>query len=192
MKKRKIILASTSRWRREILSYTGIPFSVVASEYEEDMTLPLPPSTLVRRFALGKALTVAKDNPNSIVIGADSVLTFRGKTLGKPKSAREARAMLRRWSGNGGMVLTAFAIVGEGGKKRVVCVNRTRVHFRRLTNSEIDTYVKTGEAQTGAGAFTISGKAAHFVDRIEGDFYTIVGLPLATLVVELRKFGVEC
>jgi septum formation protein len=188
--KRKVILASTSRWRREIFSYANIEFDVVESHYEEDMTVPLPPLRLVRQFALGKALSVATRHPKAVVIGADTVLLFRGKALGKPKTKKEAVAMLKRWSGKRGVALTAFALVLHAEKRRVVRTIQTAIFMRKLSSAEIAAYVETGEAFTGAGAFTIMGKAASFIHRIEGDFYNIVGLPLAALVQELKKFGV--
>lgn len=189
--KRKIILASTSRWRREILSYAGLEFDVVESKYEEDMTLPLSPLRLVRQFALGKALAVAQRHPKAVVIGADTILLFRGKALGKPKTKKEAIAMLKRWSGKKGVALTGFAIVLDAGQRQVVRTVETTIFMRKLSSAEITAYVRTGEAFTGAGAFTIMGKAASFIHRIEGDFYNIVGLPLAALVEELKKFGIE-
>ncbi len=185
---KKIILASTSRWRKELLGKLGVSFTIVASDYPEDMTLPLSPANMAKRFALGKARVVAKRHPKAVVIGADTVLVFRGKVLGKPKSKREAMAMLQRWSGNRGHAITAFAVIA--GKKEVVRVVKTDLHFRKLSSREIARYVASGEAETGAGSFTILGKAASFIERIDGDFYNIVGLPLASLAATLKRFGV--
>jgi len=186
---RKIILASSSKWRPVILSKAGIPFSVEESGYEEDMALKLPPEKLVRKFALGKAIAVAKRHPRAIVIGADTVL-LRGRTiLGKPRTKREATAMLREWSGKSGRALTGLAIVDAQSGRRVVRISETKMYFRKLSAREIAAYVATGEPMSGAGAFTIMNGGASFVRRIEGDFYNIAGLPLALLVEELKKFG---
>jgi len=187
---KKIILASSSRWRLGILKKAGIAFTVEESGYEEDMTRKLSPEKLVKKFALGKALAVAKRHPRAIVIGADTVLLQGGRVLGKPKNKREAVAMLRKWSGTSGRAVTAFAIVNARSGKRVVRVAQTRIFFRKLSAREIAAYVATGEPMSGAGAFTIMEGGASFVRRIEGDFYNIAGLPLALLLQELKKFGI--
>lgn len=188
---RKIILASSSRWRPVILRKAGIPFRIEDSGYKEDMDAKLPPEKLVKKFALAKALAVAARHSSALVIGADTVL-IRGRTiLGKPRTKAEAAAMLKGWSGRSGRALTGLAIVDAATDKRVVCVARTRIFFRKLSAREIANYVKTGEPMSGAGAFTIMNRGASFVRRIEGDFYNIAGLPLALLVEELKKFGVR-
>jgi septum formation protein len=191
MQRPKLILASASRWRPIILKKAGIPFSVEESGYEEDMTLKLPPEKLVQKFALEKALTVSKRHPRAIVIGADTVLIRDGKMLGKPKNKKEATAMLKRWSGKSGRALTGLAIVDGRKRKRVVRVAETKIVFRKLSASEISSYVATEEPMSGAGAFTIMNRGASFVRRIEGDFHNIAGLPLALLVSELKKFDVR-
>ena len=182
----KIILASTSRWRKEILKKTGIQFAVKESRYHEDMSLKLSPRAMTRKFAFGKAAAVAAHNPGAIVIGADTVLVRDKKILGKPKNDAEARKMLRAWSGKSGEAITSVALIR--GKKQRIKTFSTKVTFKRLHEDEINAYVKTKEPLTGAGAFTIMSRGASLVRRIEGDFYTIVGLPLSELTDMLREF----
>lgn len=186
---RKIILASRSRWRPIILSKAGIPFSVEESGYEEDMIIKLSPERMVKKFALAKALAVAGRHPRALVIGADTMLICGGRVLGKPKTKKEATAMLKRWSSKSGRAITGLVIVDAVSGKRVVRVAQTRIFFRKLSAHDIAEYVATGEPMSGAGAFTIMNRGASFVRRIEGDFYNIAGLPLALLVEELKKFG---
>ena len=188
---RKIILASSSKWRKEILTKTGLPFEIVESGFEEDMTLSLAPKKLVTLFAREKARAVAKHYPDAIVIGADTVLVFEGKILGKPKTKAEATATLKRWSGKRGVALTGLAIIDVKRKREVIRTVETKIFFRDLSGSEIAAYVQTGEPLTAAGSFTITSKGAAFVRRIEGDFYNIAGLPLADLMEELKAFGIK-
>lgn len=188
---KKIILASSSRWRRDIFAKTGIPFTVEESGYEEDIRTKLPPERLVKKFALAKALAVAGRHPRALVIGADTVLVRVRHVLGKPRTKTEAAAMLRRWSGKSGRALTGIAIVDATNGEHIVRVAETRIYFRKLSAREIAAYVKTDEPMSGAGAFTIMKGGASFVRRIEGDFYNIAGLPLALLVEELKKFNVR-
>ena len=186
---KKIILASSSKWRPLILRKAGIPFTVEESGYEEDMSLKLSPEQMVKKFALAKALAVATRHPRALIIGADTVLVRAGKILGKPRTKGEATTMLKHWGGKSGRALTGLAIVDARSGKRVVRMSETKISFRALSAREIAAYVATGEPMSGAGAFTIMNRGASFVRRIEGDFYNIAGLPLALLVEELKKFG---
>lgn len=188
---RKIILASTSTWRKDILHKSGIPFTAEASYYHENMDLPLLPRTLAKHLALGKAKAVAKRHKDAIVIGADTFAVFNGRVLGKPGTPSRARAFLKRLRGRTNTAITGFAIIDTKSGKTVSRAVETRVHFRKLSNSEIDAYVKTGEPVYAGGGYTIQGKAAALIDRIDGDFYNIVGLPLAALMEELKKFSIR-
>jgi septum formation protein len=186
----KVILASTSHWRRTLFEKLSIPFTTETSNYEEDLTLPLPPEKLVQHLALGKAQAVAKRHRNAIVIGADTIAVFGKDILGKSKTDARAKQVLRKLSGKKNTAITGIAIVDAKTGKQVTRVERTDVYFRKLTEHEIDAYVKTGEPQEGGGGYTIQGAGASLIRRIEGDFYTVVGLPLSALVEELRKFGI--
>ena len=188
---RKIILASVSPWRKEILSTAGIPFTVEESGYEENMKLKYAPRVLARRLALGKAQAVAARHKHALVIGADTFAVFRGKLLGKPRTSRHAIRMLKMLSGRTHVLLTGIAIVDSTTGRHITKTVGTRVTFRRLSAREISAYVKTGESRKVAGGYAIQGGAAGFVKRIAGDYNNIVGLPLAPLIEALRRFRIE-
>lgn len=186
----KVILASSSPWRRKILEKTGIPFTVETGDYEEDMTLDLPPDKLARTLALGKAKSVAIKHTDALVIGADVFAVHKGELLGKPHTPARAMGALEKLSGKWHDVYTGVAVVdAKTGKSRATTVH-TRVHFRKLSYEEIAAYVATGEPLEAAGSYTAQEGASSFIDRIEGDFWAVVGLPPATVVKMLRQFGV--
>lgn len=187
---KKIILASTSPRRKEIFSKLKLPFSIKPSDYKEDMSLNLPAEKLVVRLAAEKAKAVAKKYKNSVVIAADTFVVFNKKHLGKPKTAAKARAMLKLLSGKKHYIITGVAIVDSGSGKIASFYEKTFVKFAKLSQKTIDAYIKTGEPLDRAGAYAIQERGALLVEKIEGDFYNAVGLPLKTLVQELKKFGI--
>jgi septum formation protein len=187
---RKVILASASPWRKNILETTRIPFVVEESGYEEDMTLKIQPRVMAKRFALGKARAVASRHKDAIVIGADTFVVFKGQLLGKPHTPSRARAMLTMLSGTSHSVLTGFAIIDTKTNREVSRVVETRVTFRILSKKEIADYVKTGEPLKAAGAYTSQSGGASFMKKIIGSHYNIVGLPIAEVVEELKKCGI--
>jgi septum formation protein len=188
---RKIILASGSPRRREILRLSGIPFDIDVSEYIEDMTEKIPPEELAEKLALGKALTVSSRHPDAIIIGADTFIVFEESVLGKPHTREKAREMLSWLSGKPHVVLTGYAIVDTKDEKQVTGVSVNTVIFRDISDSEIEAYIATGEPLERAGGYAIQGGAAGFVKRIEGDYLGIVGLPLAAIVEELQAFNIH-
>lgn len=188
--KRKVILASASPWRKTLLQRAGIEFDIEVSGFDENLKQKVSPKELVKQLALGKARAVAIRHKNAVIIGADSVASFKGKILGKPKNNREARIVLRKLSGREHKLITGFAIIDTKTGKTIVKAQETKITFRTLTTQEVNAYVATGEPLTVAAGYAIQGGGSSFAKRIEGDFYNIVGLPLATLVEELRKFGV--
>jgi septum formation protein len=188
---RKVILASTSRWRKEILEKSRIPFVVEPSDYEEDMTLKLSPKELAETLATGKAEAVAIKHNDEIVIGADTFIEFEGEVLGKPGTKEKATSLLRRLSGKTHPIHTGYCIIDTKTGERHSGTVTTRVTFRDLPEDEIDAYVATGEAENAGGGYTLQSYAAGFVSHIDGDFYNIVGLPLWKIIEELRHFGVH-
>lgn len=188
---RKVILASASRWRREILEKSRIPFTVEPSDFEENMSLDLSPRDLAQTLAIGKAEAVAINHTDAIVIGADTLVEFEGAVIGKPYTAENAIEILKRLSGNTHTIYTGYCIVDAKSGERREGVVETRVTFRDLSDSEIMNYVATGEPLNAAGAYTIQGFAAGFASQIDGDFYNVVGLPLSTILEELAKFGIS-
>lgn len=186
---KKIILASTSPRRKELLAKTGLTFEVMPSSYEEDMNLNLPPMDLAKHLSLGKAEAVASENPDSVVIGADTFIAFEDKVLGKPHTPEKAKEMLNMLSGKQHSVITGFAIVEKQSGQVVSRAVECKVFFRNLSEEEIDTYIATGEPIDRAGAYAIQGEGGKLVDHFEGDFDTIVGLPVQDVLKELQKFN---
>lgn len=186
-----IILASTSPRRKELLEKTGLPFTIVASNYEEDMTLALAPHDLAKHLSKGKADAVAPDHQDSIIIAADTFIVFGDKILGKPHTSEKAKEMLAMLSGKTHSIITGFTIIDTKTKKTTSCTTETKVHFRKLTADEIDAYVATGEPLDKAGAYGIQGLGSELVDKIEGSFSNVVGLPVEEVMVVLKDFGVE-
>lgn len=186
---RKIILASSSPRRAEIMRLSGFSFDVEVSNFEEDMSEALPPKQLAEKLALGKALAVSSRHNDALIIGADTFVVAADRILGKPHTAEKATEMLSHLSGGTHKVITGFAIVDTKSGAQVVDASVTEVTFRKLSKTEIEEYVSTGEPLKLAGAYAIQAGAAKFVTRIEGDYYGVVGLPLAPIVQELDRLG---
>lgn len=188
---KKLILASTSSRRKELLQQTGVDFEVVPSKYEEDMTLKLSPFELAKTLSKGKAKDVADRYKNAVVIGADTFLVFKNKLLGKPKNMKDAKRMLTNLGGKTHSVITGFTIIDTDTKKTVSKVVEAKVYFRKLSSEEIEKYIKKDNPLDKAGAYNLLGGAGIFVRKLEGDFFTIIGLPLCSLSLELKKFGIN-
>jgi septum formation protein len=187
---RKIVLASASPRRREILKMTGLKFSVEAGDYEEDMDLALRPRRLARFLSSEKARAIAVKYTDALVIAADTFIVFRDSLLGKPHTSEEARRMLELLNGRAHSVITGFTVIDTSTKKKVSRSVETRVYFRKLTAKEISSYIRTGEPLDKAGAYAIQGTGAMLVKKIEGDYFNVMGLPLCSLTEALKKFGV--
>ncbi|MBU1149175.1 septum formation inhibitor Maf [Patescibacteria group bacterium] len=191
MAKKPIILASSSPRRKQLLKQLGLDFEVVPSKYQEDMSLRLAPDRLVKKFARGKGLEVASRQPKGIVISADTVISLGDKVLGKPHTEAVAKKTLRKISNKTINIITGYSVIDCQSKKIVTKSVITKVKIKKLTNQEINNYVKTKEPLDKAGAFGIQGLGALLVTRIEGDYFNVVGLPLYDLVKTLNKFGVN-
>lgn len=190
-KNKKIILASTSPRRKELFGKLGLPFTVEASDYEEDMALNMPPLKLAVTLAYGKALAVAKKYQTGIIIGADTFVVLGNQLLGKPKSKLEARKMLERLSGQRVDIITGLAIIDAASRKKVSTTDITKVYIKKLSKLEIKNYIASGEPLDKAGAFAIQGLGAVIIKKIEGDFMGAMGLPLFILAKELKKLGID-
>ncbi len=186
-----IILASASPRRKELLAQIGLKFAVESSEYQEEMHPELTPQQLARFFSREKAQAVARRHGNALVIAADTFGVFRGKIVGKPHTAAEARDMLTMLNGKMHTVITGFTIIDTETNRTISRSVATRVYFRRLTAAEINAYVKSQEPLDKAGAYAIQGLGSVIVKRIEGDYYNVIGLPLCALVQSLKKFGID-
>ena len=189
---RKIILASASPKRKELLAKTGLKFEVASSDYEEDMTLPLTPDKLAKFLSKGKALSVVPKYKNAIIISADTFVSFRGKVIGKPHTKEKAFEMLSELSGRTHSVFTGFTIINTKNKKIISNAVETKVTFKKLSPEMINEYIKNGKPLKYAGAFTLRDiEARGFVKKIEGDENNVIGLPVQSVLKELKKFGVK-
>jgi len=182
-----IVLASSSPRRKQLLELLGLTFEVVPADIDETWRNGEAPAVHAERLARGKAAVVAR--PESLVVGADTIVVIGGEILGKPRDAAEARAMLRRLSGQGHEVFTAVAVAWRG--KTAAGTSRTSVHVRALDDETIAAYVATGEPLDKAGAYGIQGYGAVLVERIEGDYFTVMGLGLGLFVDLLAPLGLE-
>lgn len=186
-----IILASASPRRKILLEKIGLIFKIESSDSEEDIPKGIEPHTAAKQLSLEKARIVAARHKNSIIIAADTLVVFGTQILGKPHTETAAREMLKVISGKVHYVITGFSIIDTDTNKIVSKSVETKVNIRKLTLSEIDAYVKTGEPLDKAGAYAIQGLGAVFVENIYGDYYNIVGLPLSALTESLKEFGIN-
>lgn len=183
-----LVLASASPRRRWLLEKLGRTFAVDAPDIPE---IPRPgeaPDHFAARMALEKAAAVAERRPDAWVLAADTVVTLDDAALGKPKDRDEALSMLRALAGRAHVVHTGVALLGPDGAPSERMVVGTPVVFRALTDEEIAAYVATGEPFDRAGAYAIQGEGAHLVDRVEGSYTNVIGLPLPEVAVWLRRW----
>src|SRR5208282_2174725 len=189
----KLILASKSPRRAEILRNAGIAFEVQAAHVNEARRPRESAHTYVRRLAAAKARAVAehlkRKKQHAIVIGADTVVLAQGKILGKPADVKEARRMLRLLSGRTHQVLTGVSMVSLPSGKEIHHVETTRVKFLKISTADIDDYIATGEPFDKAGAYGIQGIGGCFVASIDGCYFNVMGLPLARVWGMLRDLG---
>jgi len=183
----RVILASSSPRRRQLLDLIGIAYEVRPANIDETMRAREVPRRHAERLAREKATRIATRDQDLITIGADTVVVINRKVLGKPKDEAEAIHMLSQLSGRDHTVITAVAVAR--GKKLRSAVEEVRVRFRRLHDDEIKAYVATGEPMDKAGAYGIQGYGATIVDRVNGDYFAVMGLALNRLVRLLRDVG---
>ena len=181
----KIVLASASPRRANLLKQIGLEFQICPSRVDESAITDTSPDTAVQELALTKAKAVAGNHMNGLVIGADTVVVINRRVIGKPEHAEHAVDILTQLSGVCHEVMTGVALVDLERRREVVWQEKTVVQFRKLHRREILTYVNSGEAVDKAGAYGVQGRAAAFVERIEGCYFNVVGLPLASLVERL-------
>ncbi len=180
------VLASQSPRRKELLGLFGIPFTVRAADIDETMDPAATPETEVARVARCKALATER-RKDDVVIAADTIVVCAGKVLGKPHSKQEAVDMLRLLSGRAHQVMTGVAVLR--GEQEAVFTEITDVYFRALSDEEIAGYVASGEPMDKAGSYGIQGGAAIFCQKIEGDYYNVVGLPVCRLGQVLKEIS---
>lgn len=195
--KRRMVLASKSPRRRELLEMLGAQFEVITSDCDENIT-GLAPRDLVRELALRKAEAVYErlNDPDAVVIGSDTIVTPDGvKALGKPRDRGDAVRTLTKLSGKWHSVCTGIAVIGRAAdntSKKIAETVETKVKFLDLTKEECERYADTGEPLDKAGSYGIQGRGGALVEKIDGDYYSVVGLPVSRLRVILRdEFGIN-
>jgi septum formation protein len=186
-----LILASSSPRRSEILTAVGWPFETHPAGVDETRLAGEGPEEFVRRLAREKAEAVARTRLFGLVLGADTTVVVDGEILEKPRDTEDARRMLRALSGRWHEVLTGVALVRAETGRAVVGIERTRVRFARTSEDEIGWHVETGDVLDKAGAYAIQGRAALFIEAIDGDYWNVVGLPVRLVYELTRGFEAE-
>ncbi len=185
----RIVLASASPRRLELLTSAGIEFEVFAGDVDETVLPGEVPEDHVVRLAREKAFYVAAQVEGRFFVGADTVVVCDGEIMGKPRDAADAERMLKKLSGVAHEVITGYAVFDREREGAVSAAVTTRVFFKRLRDEEIRDYIATGCPFDKAGAYAIQGGAAYMVERIEGSYTNVVGLPLCEVVETLRRIG---
>jgi septum formation protein len=186
---KKIILASSSPRRKQLLEQIGFAFDVIPSDVDEDNVIHPDPLKNIEALALHKALDVAKKVQEGIIIAADTQILINGEAIGKPADRADALNMLSMMSGNTHKVITGVAILDANTGQKETWVETTLVTFCELSLDEINAYLDSGEYEGKAGAYGIQGRAAVFVEKIDGCYFNVVGLPLSKLMQKLRCFS---
>lgn len=187
---KKIILASGSPRRKELLTQIGITFEIQKAEGEEVITSSVP-TEVVKELSLQKAQEVAAKYEGDVVIGADTVVAAGGQILGKPKDKEDAMRMLRMLQGKDHEVITGVSVLLKDQQKVINFAEVTKVHVFPMTEAQMEAYVDSGEPMDKAGAYGIQGKFAAYVSGIEGDYNNVVGLPIGRLYQEVLGAGVD-
>lgn len=185
----RVLLASASPRRRELLTLIGIAHEVRPADIDESYLEGETPSAHAERLARGKATAVAAAVPDAVTIGSDTIVLVDGQVLGKPRDRTHARTMLRQLSGRSHEVMTGVATIWRG---RITSgVETVGVTFRELGDSEIEAYIDTGEPMDKAGAYGIQGYGATIVSKVNGDYFAVMGLPLNRLVRQFEELGLR-
>ncbi|MDD3268338.1 MAG: Maf family protein [Syntrophomonadaceae bacterium] len=188
---KRIVLASQSPRRRMLMEMLGLDFVSIPAAAEESFFPNEQAQTGAERIARQKALSVAQDLSEGLVIAADTVVCCEGEIMGKPLDEEDAFKKLSRLSGKAHQVITAICIVDVGQQKIELESELTTVYFKNITPAEIRAYIATGQALDKAGAYGIQGLASVFVEKIDGCYFNVVGLPLSRLYNALKKQGVD-
>lgn len=182
----RLILASTSPRRREILALLGVPFEVIAPEFDERVSSEASIEDEVLYFAVAKARSVAGKNPQSVVIGSDTMIDLKGKKIGKPADRHDAARILRSLSGRHHTIHTSVAILDGSGGDGLRNVEKVSVKMRAYTDEEIKRYLACGESLDKAGAYSIQGEGSRLIKSVRGDYLAAVGMPLKPIAAYLK------
>lgn len=183
-----MILASKSPRRKEILEEFGFKFKIEAKETLEESKKENP-KDFVMEIALEKAMVVAEDNYEEWIVAADTVVVYNNKILGKPKNEEEAKEVLKSLSSHSHEVYTGVAIVNKQKNISLTFTELTKVYFKNISDQEINWYVETKEPLDKAGSYGIQGKGSILIEKIEGDFYNVMGFPISKFYEEIKKLG---
>lgn len=187
----RIILASTSPRRRDILALLGVPFEVRPPDFRETTRDDLTADEEALELALGKARSIASVEPEALVVGGDTLIALDREKIGKPEDAADAASILRRLSGRTHRILTGVALIHRATGREQSHLERVEVLMRHSTDAEIADYVAQGESMDKAGAYSIQGKGHRLIESIRGDYLAAVGLPLRPIADYLRNAGVD-
>ncbi len=187
---KRIILASASPRRKELLEQLGLRFDVEPSYCQEEVDDKQEPLELAKSLSIRKAEAVGNKNTGAIIIAADTFVVLGDRIIGKPNSLAEAKEILTELKGRSHSVITGFTVMDTSNSKIVSQSVETKVFVKDLSLEEIDAYVETQEPMGKAGAYAIQGLGATIIDRIEGDYYNVIGLPVDAIVCVLKKFGI--
>ena len=185
----RVILASASPRRRDLLTLVGIPHDVRPADIDESYLDGETPASHAERLAREKAAVIATGDPEAVTIGSDTIVVVDGQVLGKPRDEAHAHAMLRQLSGRSHAVITGVAAMWHG--RTVSAIETVDVTFRPLSDAEIDAYIATGEPMDKAGAYGIQGYGATIVTRVDGDYFAVMGLAVNRLVRLLESLGLR-
>lgn len=186
----RLVLASTSPRRRELLALLGIPFEVRSPLFEEHVIPGQPAKDLVASFARGKAYSVARTDPEALVLGSDTVIELDSEVLGKPADLAEARTMLMQMAGRSHQVHTAITLFCLARRIDITQVSPAIVHMKSFDATAHERYLATGDSLGKAGAYSIQGAGSELIEDLHGDFPTVVGLPLRLLATLLPEAGI--
>ncbi len=191
-KRRRIILASSSPRRKELLELTGLEFDIDAPDVDESLAPDETPREHVERLSREKAASVAENHPEAIVLACDTAVILNGNdVLGKPRDKRDAREMLQQLAGKEHTVLSSITGLWVKRHKQYAVTVETRVRMKQLEDWEIQWYIDSGEPMDKAGAYGIQGRGSVFIEGIVGSYTNVVGLPLMEAVLVLRSFGIK-
>jgi septum formation protein len=186
----RLILASTSPRRREIMALLGLPFDVIQPDFEETLSWLRSIEEEVIEFAVGKAQSVARQNPQAIVIGSDTMISLDGAKIGKPRDLSDARAMLCKLAGRTHYIYTSVAIIDGAGGPGLRALEKVKVLMRDFSDAAVEDYLACGESLDKAGAYSIQGEGRQLTASIDGDYLAAVGLPLKAIAEYLKDRGI--
>lgn len=182
----RIILASKSPRRKQLMEELKLPFEIVVADIDETIDESNPLTKEIENLSYRKALAVFKENENALVIGSDTIVVINNKVLGKPKDEKDAHQMLKVLQGNKHQVITGVTLLYKDERESFSVV--TDVYFNEMSDLEIDDYIKTKEPMDKAGSYGIQGQGCKFIKKIDGDFYAVMGFPIAEVYKRIQKY----